>query len=69
MTNQQLIRREFHDVRIRQRPGDAYLSATDMCKANGKKLNDYCRLKSTQEYLAAFSLKAGIPVIKIIEVK
>ena len=65
----QLINREFHGARIRQRPSDGYLDATAMCKATGKKLNDYRRLKSTQEYLAAFSLKAGIPVIKIIEVK
>ncbi|MFK5969589.1 MAG: KilA-N domain-containing protein [Candidatus Marithrix sp.] len=40
-----------------------------LTKATGKKLNDYHRLKSTQEYFDAYSLKTGIPVIKIIEVK
>ena len=40
-----------------------------MCKAVGKKLNDYRRLKSTQEYLAAFGLKGSIPTSRIIEIK
>jgi hypothetical protein len=65
----QLISRDFHGARIRQRSSDGYLCATDMCQATGKRLNDYRRLKSTQEYLDVFSLKTGIPVIKIIEVK
>ncbi len=69
MTNQMMINRDFHGAIISQRSSDGYLDATAMCKATGKKLNDYRRLKSTQEYLEAYSLKAGIPVIKIIEVK
>jgi hypothetical protein len=65
----QLISRDFHGATIRQRSSDGYLNATDMCQSTGKRLNDYRRLKSTQEYLDVFSLKTGIPVIKIIEVK
>jgi len=65
----QLISRDFHGATIRQRSSDGYLNATDMCQATCKRLNDYRRLKSTQEYLDVFSLKTGIPVIKIIEVK
>ncbi len=68
MTTQNLINRDFHGATIRQR-SDGYLNATDMCKAVGKKFNDYKRLKSTQEYLEVFILKAGIPAIRIIEVK
>jgi len=69
MTTQDLIIRDFNGAVIRQRPIDGYLDATTMCKAVGKQFNDYYRLKSTQEYLKAYSLKTGIPVIKIIEIK
>ncbi|MDM8567611.1 KilA-N domain-containing protein [Candidatus Halobeggiatoa sp. HSG11] len=69
MTNQMMISRNFNGAVIRQRSNDGYLDATAMCKSVGKKLNDYHRLKSTQEYLEAYSLKTGIPVIKIVEVK
>ena len=65
----QLISRDFHGATIRQRSSDGYLNATAMCKATGKLFKDYRRLKSTQEYLDAFSLKRRIPPFKIIEVK
>jgi len=48
----QLISRDFQGATIRQRPGDKYLNATDMCNANGKKFKDYRRLKSTKEFVA-----------------
>ena len=35
---------------IRQRRSDGYICATDICKAGGKKWNDYWRLQNTQEY-------------------
>ena len=57
----QLISRDFHGARIRQR-SDGYLNATDMCKANGKKFNDYCRLKSTQNFLVSLSNFTGLPI-------
>jgi len=69
MTTQTMISRDFNGAVIRQRSSDGYLNATTMCKAVGKQFNDYYRLKSTQEYLKAYSLKTGIPVIKIIEIK
>jgi len=40
-----------------------------MCKATGKSFADYHRLKTTQVFLEAFSLKMGIPIDKIIEVE
>ncbi|RKZ72564.1 MAG: hypothetical protein DRQ57_17105 [Gammaproteobacteria bacterium] len=64
----QLISRDFHGARIRQR-SDGYLCATDMCQAVSKLFADYKRLKTTQEYLETYSLIMGIPIIKIIEVK
>lgn len=64
----QLINRDFHGATIHQRPNDGYLDATAMCKATKKRLNDYCRLKSTQEYIAALSSDTGIPASNIIQV-
>ncbi len=63
-----MISRDFNGAVIRQRSSDGYLNASDMCKANGKKFNDYRRLKSTKEFLGQlpdFIVKnpvAGIPV-------
>jgi hypothetical protein len=64
----QLISRDFHGATIRQRSSDGYLNATDMCQSTGKRLNDYRRLKSTQEYIVALSSDAGIPASNIIQV-
>ncbi len=57
----QLISRDFHGARIRQR-SDGYLNATDMCQANGKRLNDYLRLKITNEFLKELSKSTGLPI-------
>jgi hypothetical protein len=65
----QLISRDFHGAKIRQRSSDGYLNATDMCQAVGKLFADYKRLKTTQEYFETYALTMGIPIIKIIEVK
>jgi hypothetical protein len=65
----QLISRNFHGATICQRSIDGYLDATAMCKAVGKKLNDYRRLKSTQEYLEALSSDTGISVSNLIQFK
>ena len=60
MTN--LITREFNGKKIRQRE-DGYISATDICQASGKRMNNWLRLKSTEEYLEALSDDLGIPVV------
>ncbi len=67
MTTQNLIIRDFHGTTIRQR-ADGYLCATDMCQATGKRFGDYKRLKSTKEYLSAFSSDVGIHTSLIIQV-
>ncbi len=61
MTNQQLITRDFHGARIRQR-SDGYLNATDMCQATGKKFKDYRRNKATQAFLVALSKRLETPI-------
>ena len=62
----QLIAREFNGNAIRQRTSDGYFDATAMCQATGKRWNNYHRLDSTQTFIDALSLKAHIPVLKLI---
>lgn len=50
---------------IHQRQADGYINATAMCKAVGKLFNDYTRLKTTAEFLAALSRSTGIPVDRL----
>ncbi|MEJ1930067.1 KilA-N domain-containing protein [Nostoc sp. NIES-2111] len=55
----------WHDSEINQMPHDGeigkytipkgFVNATQMCKANGKFLADYLKLKSTKQYLQALS--------------
>jgi hypothetical protein len=47
---------------------DGYLSATDMASANGKKINDWLRLKSTESFLGEASSVTGIPVTDLVQV-
>ncbi|HEY9864144.1 MAG TPA: KilA-N domain-containing protein [Candidatus Obscuribacterales bacterium] len=58
-----LIFHAANDLPIGQRRGDGYLSATALCKAAGKKWNDYYRLDSTKEYLEALSENLNLKVI------
>ena len=53
--------RAFNGVPIQRRQVDGYVNATAMCKANGKKWNDYARLDRTQAYIAALAAVAGNP--------
>lgn len=56
----------FHNANnqpIGQRAADGYVNATALCKAAGKRWNDYFRLDSTKEYLQALSEKLGIEVV------
>src|SRR4051812_7408867 len=57
-----LVPHSYQGALIQQRLNDGYINATAMCKAAGKLLNDYTRLRSTQEFLVALSRSTGIPV-------
>lgn len=43
-----------------------YVNATQMCKAEKKRLNDWTRLKRSIAYLDAFSLVTGIPASSLL---
>ena len=62
-----LIVREWNGRTIRQRE-DGYMSATDMAQANGKKVNHWLSLKSTNEFLESFSSVTAIPVTELVQV-
>jgi hypothetical protein len=62
---------QFGDVLIYQASGEVvmsgkviphgYVNATQLCKVNGKKLNDWSRLKRSNDYIEALSAETGIP--------
>jgi KilA-N domain len=66
MANSSIIR-SWNGRTIRQRE-DGYLSATDMCQACGKRLNDWMRLSATGEYLKALEDVTGIPATELVQV-
>ncbi|WP_242053943.1 KilA-N domain-containing protein [Nostoc parmelioides] len=70
----------WHDSEINQMPHDgeigkytipkAYVNASQMCKANGKFLADYLKLKSTKQYLQALSNDMNIIIsLLVIEIQ
>lgn len=58
----QTIDRKHGEFLIGQRVSDGYVNATAMCRACGKLVADYLRIKSTTEYLEALSADMGIPI-------
>jgi hypothetical protein len=48
---------------------DGMINATELCKAGGKKFNDYQRLKQTQEFISELEKSENIPESKLIIVK
>lgn len=63
-----LISHKVQDSIIEQRAEDGYINATAMCKAAGKKMNDYTRLSTTSAYLSELSADTGIPVTELLQV-
>lgn len=47
--------RTWNGVAIQRRPADGYVNATAMCKAYGKRWENYHRNERTQQYIAALS--------------
>lgn len=45
--------RAWNGVEILRRPKDGFVSATSICRATGKRLNDYLRVSRTHEYIQA----------------
>jgi hypothetical protein len=59
----------LNDTKIVARASDGYISATQLCKAGGKKkMYDYLRLSQTKEFLSELSLESGIPDSDLVKV-
>jgi len=53
---------ELNGVMITSREEDGFVNATQMCKAGGKKFNDWYRLDKTKEFINELSTCTGCPV-------
>ena len=62
-----LVQYEIEKEVIHQRVRDGYVNATAMCKAAGKKWNDYYRLATTDPFVAELSSETGIPATELIQ--
>ncbi len=52
---------------IENRESDGYINVTNLCKAGGKKFNDWKRLNKTFDFLTILSNATGIPVASLIQ--
>jgi hypothetical protein len=57
----------LNNVVISSRPIDHYVNATQLCKAGGKKFNDWFRLDTTKELMNELSSDAGIPASLFVD--
>ena len=57
-----LIGRKVENSLVHQRVDTGYVNATAMCKAAGKKISGYFRLKTTGPFLQALAGKTGIDI-------
>lgn len=62
-----MLVKSWNEKQIRWRE-DGFGCLTDMAKATGKKVNDWLRLKNTDEFLKRYSDVAGIPVTDLLQV-
>jgi hypothetical protein len=56
------------NYQLEYRDEDGFINITNLCKAGGKKFNDWNRLDKTKKYLQVLSLETGIPVSELIKV-
>ena len=63
MEDLKIVARDWNGTPITRRTTDGYVNATAMCKANGKRWNDFRENDNTELYLQALSQTTGIPVV------
>lgn len=59
--------RSWNGTAISRRTTDGFVNATAMCKANGKRWNDYFDTDRATQYLEALSETTGIPVVSLYQ--
>ena len=57
------------DFQIEYREKDGYIDVTNLCRAGGKKINDWKRLNKTEAFFQALSSTTGIPVVELIQME
>ena len=62
-----MIPHAIDESSINQRAIDGYINATEMCKAAGKRFNNYSQLSTSKDYLKELSLDTGISVSKLMQ--
>jgi KilA-N domain len=65
---------KLSDIVIESREGDNFINATQLCKAGGKKFNDWYRLESTKELIKELDkslkiLSGGVPTPNLVDKK
>jgi len=68
LNNKQLV---LNNITIESRVSDSFINATQMCKAGGKKFNDWYRLDTTKNIFDVLhkNINTGHPVLKVIDKK
>jgi hypothetical protein len=69
MTGLQVIERDANGMPVRQRAGDGYVNATQLCKAAGKRFNDYTSAQPTKDFLGELSAETGIAVSELVQTR
>lgn len=64
-----IIVHESNGLHVSQRSEDGYINLTELCKAGGKRFNNWYQLATTKDFLEELSLDTGIPVSQLIEVR
>ena len=59
----------LNNIVIKSRSDDNFINATQLCQAGNKKFNDWYRLDNTKKLVEELSFNAGIPVLKLIDIK
>ncbi len=52
---------------LEYRENDGFINITNLCKAGGKKFNDWNRLDKTKKFLDVLSATTGIPVVELLK--
>ena len=62
-----IIKRNINDTLIALRLTDGYINATALCEACDKELEDYTRLKVTNEFMKELSKETKIPISQLMQ--
>lgn len=68
--NYEYLAREVNQIEIDQRISDGYINATALCKAAGKRLNNYIRTAETKAFIDELSrdtLKSASELIQVVK--